>query len=205
MAKQDVFVDTKQLERLTFELKGFEKQVGTAAYHALNRTLDQVITQVGRIVPKSYAIKATEVKASFKRGIKRPSKENLTASITSYGSTLSLAHFPHSPQAPSSKKYKVKVTIKKDKGRTAVNTSPLPFIASTGTKSADKTQYNVFKREGKSRFPITVVRTLSIPQMITNENVAEQIQKIASDKLNERLEHEIIRAMTTMESNLRKG
>jgi hypothetical protein len=205
VAKQDIFVDTKQLERLTFELKGFEEKVGKAAYHALNRTLDQVVTQVGRIVPKSYSIKAKEVKDSFKRGIKRPSKEDLTASITSYGSTLSLAHFPHSPQAPSKRKYRVKVSIKKDKGRTAVNTSPLPFIASTGAKSADKTQFNVFRREGKSRLPITVVRTLSIPQMITNENVAEQIQKFATEKLNERLEHEIIRTMTTVGSNMRKG
>lgn len=204
MAQEIIAIDTKQLDRLTFELKGFEKEVGLAAYHALNRTIDYVITQVGRIVPKEYAIKAKEVKESFKGGIKRPTKEDLTASITSIGHTLSLAHFPHSPQAPPAKrrKYKVKATIKRG-SRQTINTDPKPFVAPTGATSPDKTQYNIFRRLGSERLPIAVVRTLSIPQMIGNEKVAEQIQKAAQEKFDERLEHEIIRAMTTMEKKIK--
>lgn len=204
MAQEIITVDTKQLDRLTFELKGFEKEVGMAAYHALNRTIDYVITQVGRIVPKEYAIKAKEVKESFKGGIKRPTKTDLTASITSIGHTLSLAHFPHSPQAPPAKRrnYKVKATIKRG-SRQTINTDPKPFVGPTGALSPDKTQYNIFRRLGPERLPITVVRTLSIPQMISNEKVAEQIQKAAQEKFDERLEHEIIRAMTTMEKKIK--
>ncbi|TZE81998.1 phage tail protein [Calorimonas adulescens] len=206
MPKGGIIVDTKQLDRLTIELKGFEKEVGEAAYHALNRTIDHVITQVGRIVPKEYAIKANDVKESFKGGIKRPSKNDLTASITSKGHTLSLAHFPHSPQMPpaSGRKYKVKATIKRG-SRKLINTEPKPFIAPTGAKSPDKVQYNVFRRLGKERLPITVIRTLSVPQMITNEKVAEQIQKAAQEKLDERLEHEITYRMTSINKNIKKG
>ncbi|EGW39165.1 phage tail protein [Desulfosporosinus sp. OT] len=207
MAKQDITIDTKQLNRLTIELKGFENKVGIATYHALQRTIDQTITQVGRIVPKAYAIKAKEVKESFAGGIKRPTISDLTASITSRGHTLSLAHFPFTPTKPqiSGRRRRVAVTIKKSGGKKTINTSPLPFIATTGAQSPDKTQFNVFRREGKARLPIHVLRTLSVPQMITNENVGEQIQEFAAAKLDERLEHEITRAMTSMSESIRRG
>lgn len=222
MSKGGIIVDTKQLDRLTIELKGFEKEVGEAAYHALNRTIDHVITQVGRIVPKEYAIKAKDVKESFKGGIKRPSKNDLTASVTSKGHTLSLAHFPHSPQMPpaAGRKYKVKATIKRG-GRKTINTEPKPFIAPTGAKSPDespdKVQYNVFRRTGafkiaekgryvgKLREVIMPVYTLSIPQMITNEKVKKQIEKVSQEKLDERLEHEIIYRMTSINKKIKKG
>lgn len=200
---RDLFIDTKKIDILTVELKGFEKEVGIATYHALNRTLDQVVTQVGRIVPKVYAVKSKEVKETFAGGIKRPSKSDLSASVTSCGHTLSIAHFPHTPTAPKAGKYKVKATIKKDGGRKIISTTPKPFLMSTGAKSSDKTPYNVFKREGKSRLPIAPIRTLSIPQMITNENVGVQIQEFATEKMNERLQHEIERAMINIGGKLK--
>lgn len=205
MTKDPIFIDTKQIERLAIELKGFEAEVATATVSALNRTIDYTVTQVGRIVPKEYAIKASEVKASFKGGIKRPSANSLEASITSTGHTLSLAHFPHSPMVPPSKKrkYAVKATIKRAGGRKPINTEPKPFIMTTGAKSDDKVQFNIFRRLGKARLPVTVIRTLSIPQMITNEKVAEQIQKAANEKMAERLEHEIIYRMTSIGKRIR--
>ncbi|WP_148206721.1 phage tail protein [Desulfitobacterium hafniense] len=205
MAKQDIFVDTKQIERLTFELKGFEEKVGTATYHALKRTVSHVRTQIGRIIPKSYAIKASDVKRTLSS--KEPSLKDLSATITSKGHTLSFAHFPFTPRKPKKIRRSifenaVMVTIKKDRGKVLSRTG---FVATTGAKSADKVQFNVFKRLGKDRLPIAPIRTLSIPQMITNEGVAEQIQRAAADKLDERFEHEIIRSMTTMGNNIKRG
>ncbi|MDF2891242.1 MAG: hypothetical protein K0R80_1609 [Clostridia bacterium] len=207
MAKDQVFVDTKQLNRLTIELKGFEKQIPGAVFSALNRTLDHAITQVGRIVPKAYAVKSKDVKNSFSGGIKRPTKTDLTASITSKGHTLSLANFPHSPKQPatSGKKYKVKATIKKGNGNQTINTNPKPFVASTGAKSDDKVQYNIFRRIGSKRLPIKIIRTLSIPQMIGNEGVGEQIQKIANEKLEERITHEVNYRLDKMKNDIKKG
>ncbi len=205
MTKDTVFVDTKMFDRLTVELKGFEKEVGTAAFYALDRTIQHVITQVGRIVPKEYAIKSTEVKDSFKGGIKKPSKTDLTASITSRGHTLTLAHFPHTPTKPmgKSKKY-IKVQVKKTESKKYINVYPQPFVASTGAKTEDKIQFNIFRRLGKARFPIEPLRTVSIPQMISNEGISQQIQKIAQDKLEERLEHEIIRNMTSLKEKVER-
>lgn len=197
MTKDSIVIDTKQLDRLVIELKGFEKQVGEAYYHALNRTLDQVVTHVGRIVPKEYAIKASEVKKSFRNGFRRPSKTKLNASIESKGHTLSLAHFPHSPQRPKKGKYKVKATIKRGSRKTII-TNPPAFLAPTGAASEEKTQYNVFRRVGQARLPIKVIRTLSIPQMITNEKVSNDIYEFANEKLADRMEHELIYRMTSI-------
>jgi hypothetical protein len=96
----------------------------------------------------------------------------------------------------------VKVQIKKSEAKRYINTYPQPFLASTGAKSAEKTQFNIFKRVGKARLPIKILRTLSVPQMITNENVTDQIQQAAQGKLNERLEHEIARVMTLAQKNI---
>jgi len=207
VANRNIFVDTRQVNRLTIELRGFERQVGVATYHALQRTIDQTITHVGRIVPRAYAIKAKEVKDSFAGGIKRPTQSNLKASITSKGHTLSLAHFPFTPKTPqrSGRRKKVAVAIKKGGGKKVINTNPLPFVATTGARSPGLTQFNVFRREGRARLPINVLRTLSIPQMITNEDIADQIQAFATEKLNTRLEHEITRAMTSMSDSIRRG
>lgn len=200
MAKEIITVDTKQLDRLTLELKGFEKEVGEAAYHALRRTVDFVVTQVGRIVPKFYAIKATDVKNTLDK--KYPTKSNLSAGIESKGHTLSFYHFPHSPKVPQppGRRYRVKATIKRESGSQVVSTTPKPFIATL------KGGINhVVRREGEERKPIVVLRTLSIPQMITNEKVGDEIQKAAAEKFNERLEHEIIRSMTSIQKSIQKS
>jgi len=196
-SNKEIRIDTTQLERLTKELKGFEKEVGIAAYHALNRTIDQVITFVARTVKSNYAItdNQAEIKKTFSGGIKRPTYSDLTASLTSRGRTLSFAHFKYSPKKRAKKKAPpVKVTIIKGKQVT----SKKGFIASTGAKSADKIQSNVFHRLGKKRLPIAPIRTLSIPQMISNEKTSNQIQEFATNKFNERLEHEITRAIMSI-------
>ncbi len=206
MSNSLIDIDTSQIKRLTEELKGYEKEVAEATRLALNRTIDFAITTAGREVSTLYAITAKEVKNSFKGGIKKPTTTKLEASILSRGHTLSLAHFPFTPK--TSKRGKKSVfqnavfaKIKKARGSVLVKNG---FVGSTGATSAEKTQYNVFKREGKARLPITPIRTLSIPQMITNDEVGEKISKAASEKLNERLEHEIIRIMTSTQKKVSK-
>ena len=135
MAYTTINIDTKQIERLAKELKGFEKEVAEATYHALNRTVDHVYTQIGRIVPQSYAIKKKDVTDSLKKN--KPSRSKLEASVTSTGHTLSFAHFPYTPKTPKRSKRSVfetavMVTIKKSKGKIL---SRKGFVASTGEKA----------------------------------------------------------------------
>lgn len=46
-----------------------------------------------------------------------------------------------------------------------------------------------FQREGDSRTPVKSIKTVSVPQMITNDQVAEHIQKNIDEGLAKRLEH----------------
>ncbi|MGE5631711.1 MAG: hypothetical protein ACM3TR_11515 [Caulobacteraceae bacterium] len=224
MAKGGIEVNTKQLDRLAIELKGFEKEVGEAAYHALNRTVDHVITQIGRIIPKEYAVKSKDVKATLKGN--KPSVNDLSASVISKGHTLSFAHFPYTPKTDKrGRGSEVKVKIKNVTGKIK---SQKGFVANTGAKSEDKTLFNVFMRLGEFKIPeegsyagkvykrgpkagqryvreiIAPIRTLSIPQMITNEKVAEKVLKEAQDKLDERLEHEIVFRMTNLDKKIKR-
>lgn len=198
-----VTIDTKSLDKIVKGLSYFGKEMPGAAASAVNRTLDYVNTQVKRTVTAEYAIKQTDVTACATK--KKASKSNLSAGITYKGRLLSLAHFPHNPSVPGTGRY-IKVKIKKSEGYKTLGPSqgrgrkgkkgerqsvPWPFVGPTGAKSADKVQANVFQRTGKSRFPIKVLKTLSVPQMITNTNVEEKIQAQAAAKLQERVNHEI--------------
>jgi hypothetical protein len=182
MAKSNMIVDVKELNKLAIELKGFEKQIPGAAASALNRTLEHVNTKIGRIVTQEYALKSTEVKGSIKKY--KAKKGDLSASLISRGHTLSLSHFPFSPKKPGTKR-PVKVKIKKSEGKKSVNTDPKAFV------QVMHNSLNVFKRVGNGRKPVVVLRTLSVPQMIGNEIVDSQIQELAQAKLSERITHEV--------------
>lgn len=188
MGKDNIFVDTKELNKIAIELKGLEKEVPGAVASALNRTVDTINTSIARMVTQEYAIKAGDVKKTIKKH--KAQKGSLSAGLVSRGHTLSLAHFQFTPKQPG-KKTKVKVKIKRQGGKKVVNTSPAAFVASTGATTEDKTQYNVFHRVGDKRLPIKVIRTLSIPQMIGNDKITSQVQEVAQKKLDERIKHEI--------------
>lgn len=204
MGKDLIQIDTRQIDLLSVELQSFPKQTQTAMHHALKRSLDQTKNEIGRIVPKEYAIKSKEVKESFNGGVNYPTKENLEASLTSTGKRLSFAHFPFTPKTAvrKGKRAVVKVTIKKSRPKVA---SKVGFTASTGAKSEDKVQFNVFRRLGQERFPISPIRTVSIPQMITAEGMEEKIQSFALEKFEQRLEHEMNRAMDRIQDKMKGG
>lgn len=209
MAKDNIFVDTKQLNKIAIELKSLEKEVPGAVASALNRTVDHINTNIARMVTQEYAIKVGDVKKTIKKN--KASRGELSASLVSKGHTLSFAHFPYTPKKLSRKK--VKVTIKRSSGKVS---SKAGFVAPTGAESEDKIQYNVFKRlgkfkiadkgshEGEWREMIAPIRTLSVPQMIGNVNIKAQIQEEAQKKLNERIEHEIAWRLDNAAKNIKK-
>lgn len=203
MGKEYLQIDTKQIEALTLGLEKFPKETRDAAYYALKRALDQTKTHISRIVPQTYSIKQKEVKDSFLGGVNYPTKTDLNASLVSKGKRLSFAHFPFTPKAAirKGKRATVKVAIKKGQKVS----SKVGFTATTGAKSDDKVQFNVFKRLGKARLPIAPIRTLSIPQMITNEKLEKPIQDFAMEKFSERLDHELSRKVENIQKRIKKG
>lgn len=181
-------VDTSSLKQINKQLSNLKNQIPGATASAINRTLDYTSTRWRKLITQRYSIKTAEVKDSIK---KHPaSKALLVASINVTGHRLSFVHFPFNPKSPGTKRA-VKVKIVKEGGLKTVGTKHKPFIATTGAKSEDKTQYNVFKRTTDKRNPIVVLRTLSIPQMASYKVVYDKVQDLAQRKLEERIEHEI--------------
>ncbi|MBP1926850.1 tetrahydromethanopterin S-methyltransferase subunit G [Sedimentibacter acidaminivorans] len=208
-----VYVDTKSFDRLKIELGNLEKQIPNATVSALNRTLKFTKTNTDKLVREEYAVKSGRVKETLK--IHKASKKKLNAYIESKGSTLTLASFPHNPKSPGTRRKTVKVKIKKNEGYKSITPriNPLngkelkPFVQTANNatliwhRTGNKARRNEIKRiahkkiTGKSQKrnykEMIPYRTLSIPQMISSHDTMEKIHKMAKEKLEERLEHEI--------------
>lgn len=198
----NITVDTGELKRLIIGTKNFEKEVVGAIASALNRTVDFVNTRLGRIVTGIYAIKGADVKKTIRKY--KAKKGQLSAALQSKGRPLSLTHFPHKPETTvisrslgvRHPKAQVKVKVKKGSMQ-PMRVDPKAFLQKANGST------NIFKRVGDERKPIVVLKTLSIPQMITNETVGVDIQKLAQDKMNERLTHEVDFRLSRLQKSLR--
>ena len=185
-------------------MPNFAKMVGTL--RGLNKDLDKAISrtisdckqrgpaQVTKAVTSVYGIKASDVTDAgkdAKRGAKTVGRIKVegvsidNVHLIYKGRLLTPVHFSMTPKTrpDNGKKYKVKAAILK--GQKKVLGSGV-FLASSG--SAGTTQIP-FKREGKKRLPIEAIRTVSIPQMITNKNVEPVIKARMEELLLTRLKH----------------
>ena len=63
------------------------------------------------------------------------------------------------------------------------NKSPI-MLMPTGTSNIDKTAYIPFQRKTKERDSIEPIKTLSVPQMISNPKVWNNINKVLAENIN---------------------
>ena len=146
---------------------------------------------ISQEVTNVYAIKKKDVTQS-KKGAKTNGKVNIAGvmlnnvEIEYRGSLMTPIHFKMTPKKrPAKPGYRVSVEIKKgSKFRLPKNV----FLADNGGGTEIP-----FQREGDSRYPIRSVKSVSVPQMITNKDVSESIQKRVNEELDKRLQHNIER------------
>lgn len=195
----DLVVNTKSVKSVGIAVGKIPKQMPQAMAQAQNRTVDHLYTQISREVRKDYSIKDKDVKSTLKK--RYTNAASLNAAVTSTGRTLTLYnHFRVSPNQPRpGTRYKVKVTIKKGQRQT-IGGAPSAFVAAMkGIVVSDKgpsLNYQVVRREGNKRYPVTVLRSLSVPQMVSNKKVMKRIKKSAEEMLKKRTDHEIDRRIT---------
>ena len=154
-----------------------------------------------------------------------------SVSVEVIGQPLTVIRFRHSPTVPPAEKaqererqgkkarkpskYRANVLIYRDKGMRRIG--PVTgsdgrlksvFIAPTGAKNPLGVPYIFFYRTGvkgaKGREEIKAVRTLSVPQMVTNEKVAGPLVAKVNETIAKRAEHELNREFGNLGSNLRK-
>ena len=152
---------------------------------------------------KKSAITPTS-KADAKKGTRKAGSVRVKGvtvsdvSIVYKGRLLSISRFGMTPRTPAEqskgkrvhRRRKVKAMVKRG-GKKVVHSQA--FLGHTGARTSDKTQFIAWKRTGPGRYPIEPIRSVSLPQMISNESVREKINSDINEMLQKRLANNIKR------------
>lgn len=200
---------------MNISLKGYAKL--TRELHKINKDSETVIKRttsdfksrapawVAAAVTETYGIKKSEI-TKAKTSAKPVGKVVVSGllvdnvQLTFSGRVLTPTHFKMKPKTrPKPTKDETGKTIRKARKYTVTaeifkgqRKSLGPNVFLGGNKGTGEIP---FQRTGKARTPIEAIKTLSIPQMITNETVAAQIQKNIDEGLTKRLENHMKQAM----------
>lgn len=187
-------VKVPNFSKMVGDLKGLNKDIDKAISRTIADCKTRAPAQVTKAVTAIYGIKSSEVTAAGKAAkggaktvgsIKVSGVTVDSVQLTYKGRVLTPSHFSMTPKKrpEAGKKYTVKATIYKGKKK-ALGSSA--FLAPSGAAGTTEIP---FKRTSEKRLPIEAIRTVSIPQMITNEKVAADIQARMDELLTTRLQH----------------
>ena len=172
---------------------------------------------VAQEVTKEYNIKKSEIKpGSGGAGSVRAQGDTIgTASLVYKGRVLTPIHFGMTPKVPKAGgTYTIKVQIKKGQKKTLGKNKKLTKrqrqnigrnFRRQGTRNSPQSPvmllsnggggYIPFQRKSQRRNDLKAVRTLSMPQMVSNEKVNETIHKRINEELGKKLDHHMQRLM----------
>lgn len=153
---------------------------------------------ISQEVMKEYNIQKKDINETKKAVVKGKSQIRIKGaklddlSIVYRGRVLTPTHFSMTPRKRYKKNrpYIVSAQIRKSNGRVALGHKV--FLGKSGNEGSKQIP---FQRKGVNRYPIESIKTVSVPQMITNEKVSEGIYKSINEGLKERLEHHLKQAM----------
>lgn len=184
-----IVVDKAELERVQQKLGELQHKAPNVIANALNRSISNISANIPKEVRQKYHIKAVDVKETLK--IFKASASKLQGEVKSSGKTIGLDKFKVSPKTVNHKrKSQLKIAVKKGGTKQILGA----FIASVnGIK--------VFKRDGKSRLPISRLMGPSVPQMIGNDETVNKINQEANNTYETRINHEINRLLSRMGAN----
>lgn len=183
----EIEVDGKALERITQELAKMPNQIKPAICSAINRTLRVGVTQIKREVAAEYVIKQKDITKTLK--VNRAKNATLSGSVSSTGKQIGIDKFKHSPLTPPAKQiYKKRVAgqILKGNGKKVWGRhGNLAFIQNKNDTNM------VFVRQTKKRFPIKRLYSLSVPQMLADQQAKKPFVQKLTQHLNETLEKRV--------------
>ncbi len=172
------------MDRILNEVNAEREQLPKAASRALNTTARGYITDAAREMRKRYPLlKLKDVRPLFDI-TQFASVANLQATITVRGRALSLIRFL------------VGQNTKQGNGGVYVNVRgvrkfiPHAWVQTLKNKRGDDYQV-IFIREGKSRLPVKVLKTINIPNAL---NIAE-VYDVLEDLINGRFDKEFERQL----------
>lgn len=171
-------VDTSDLGELIKGLEKFPSITRPAMASALNRTLNFISAETKRQVQGEYAV-TKSIDKSLKKT--RATVNNLTAIATYTDKPIPMFVFKHTV-AKNRFRSPISITIKKSNGKQTHDGSNPALFRGYGKK--------IMRRDSGQK-NIRTAYTVSIPQMVANDDVYNVIAKKAHDYLYKRLQHEL--------------
>lgn len=198
-------VSLKGYAQLTRELHKINKDSETVIKRTTSDFKSRAPAWVAAAVSQTYGIKKSEI-TKAKTSAKPVGKVVVSGilvdnvQLTFSGRVLTPTHFGMKPKTrPKATKDENGKTIRKAKKYTVtaeIFRGQRKALGSNVFLGTNKGTGDIpFQRTGQGRTPIEAIKTLSIPQMITNEDVAAQIQKSIDEGLTKRLENHVKQAM----------
>lgn len=223
MAQKEFTVDTRQLEALSAELTVMPRDVLSAMRSSLVTGIRSSLT---RVASRHYAIDPKTMGRTFRvleHRVGDASSAGMAFEVA--GRRLTLSHFRFSPRTSGAAAPVVEVIRGRSKRASpqagADGKEKTPFVGGTGAKSSGKTALNVFIRTGtrtRKKVPVSIgsstfmarreairsYRTVSVPQMLGNDAVAENVQDNLLRAFDKNLFRRIERRTGLMQQNIAK-
>ena len=200
------------LKQLDGKKKASEKVLKALTADAKKRTPGWVATEITKV----YGVKKTEITGGKigKVTTKGDNIKNLKVIYT--GRLLTHTHFGMTPKEPkpNGDPYTLKASVLKGQKKTLGKVKKLSKkqlaalganLTRSGTQNSDHSpimlmranggHYLPFQRKSQNRNDIDVIKTLSLPQMVSSERTKTNIRKAINEGLQKRLEHHMKRFM----------
>lgn len=198
MAGIEIGIDDSELEKVYQALKKYPKSAERAIIRTKNDTAQRTFTPLKRLITSQYNIKqkdlsgGTQYKGETSNNLIKVIKSNninLDSGIRARGGSLTLYRFVRGNKQPRNTKGKGYVTVQVKKGKTMKMTR-YNFIQ-YGNGGALQT----FNRRSNSRKINRLLKTTSVAQMVSNDNVAPKAMEQAQEILKKRSQHYIEREL----------
>lgn len=192
----DVRSDTKRVVA-EFTTGRFGDQTGLVARaqaRALNRTVDQLRTKAGRLIREEYSVTLRGIRQASRVLKARPSSKFPVAKLTFSGRPINLFEFKARAVNPWNvagggrrRGGGVSVQVKVRGGRKLIQNAFITTLKS-GQNAGKK---GVFRREGRARYPIKFLPSISLPRMAEQRAIRAAMLSFSQVRYEENLRHEL--------------
>lgn len=195
-------------KKLEDKKKASEKVMKALASDARKRVPGWVAAEV----TKTYGIKKSDINEGKLGDVKVQGSDIKNMKVIYSGRLLTHTHFSMSPTLPKAGGYTLKASVVKGQRKTLGKVKKLTKkqraaltknLTGSGTQTSDKSpimlmrgkgdNYLPFQRKSKDRKDIEVIKTISLPQMVSSERTQADIQAALSEGLQKRLDHHMKR------------
>lgn len=199
-------ISVRGLDTLAKRLEQKQKQAEAVITRTASDMRTRVPGWVAKEVTADYNIKQSEI--TPKRGKNKRTAGTVQVSgvtienvaIIYEGRPLTPTHFAMKPKTRKAASNRPRKHRRNPRAR---RTQPITAEIKKGQRKALPSDaflgsnhgggYIPFRRTGRSRYPIESIKTVSLPQMVTNETVRQRINQKINQELPKRLEHNLKR------------